>query len=95
MTPTLGALRGQMINQHVHTLKVWPEYFCALDAKVKPFEVRKADRDYKVGDTLYLQEWDPGAQDFTGRITWAEITYVLHGGQFGIEAGWVVLGLEL
>jgi len=80
----------------VHELKCWPEYFEAVRAGLKPFEVRKADRAFTEGDILWLREWaegDPG-QRYTGRHLRRRVTYVLVGGQFGIAAGYVVLGLS-
>lgn len=79
----------------VHKLKTWPEYFIALEMKRKPFEVRKDDRSFCVGDTLLLQEWDNRRERYTGREVEAEVTYLLRGGQFGVEPGYVVMGLFL
>ncbi len=42
-----------------HKLKTWPVYFDALWRKLKLFELRKNDRDYRVNDTLLLQEFEP------------------------------------
>lgn len=42
-----------------HTLKTWPRFFRAVRAREKPFEIRKADRPYAVGDTLTLEEFEP------------------------------------
>ena len=58
------------------------------------FEIRKNDRDYQLGDFLYLQEYDPGSRRYTGREQTAEVTYVLQGGQFGIEEGYVIMGIK-
>lgn len=42
----------------VHELKTWPYYFEEVWNGTKTFEVRKNDRDFRVGDTLILQEYD-------------------------------------
>lgn len=42
-----------------HVLKTWPPYFAAVANGSKPFEVRKADRNFAVGDTLELAEFVP------------------------------------
>ena len=44
----------------VHELKILPEYFEAVDSLHKQFELRKNDRDYKVGDFLLLKEFEEG-----------------------------------
>lgn len=76
-----------------HELKVWPEFFDALDNRTKPFEVRKNDRDYRVGDQLYLYEFDPKTEAVGNRYLYREVTYVLPGGTSGIEPGFVVMGI--
>lgn len=77
-----------------HQLKTWPEYFEAVSRGEKPFEVRKFDRPFAVGDVLELQEFVPGVDGgFTGREFDARVTYLLSGGQFGVEPGYCVLGL--
>ncbi len=43
-----------------HDLKVQPQYFEAIKDKRKPFEIRRNDRDYQVGDILLLHEWETG-----------------------------------
>lgn len=79
-----------------HDLKTWPSYFEAVRRGEKTFEVRKNDRDFARGDELILSEWDPASLgcvgSFTGRELATIITYVLPGGQFGIEAGHCVIG---
>lgn len=79
----------------VHDLKCWPEYFAAVRDGGKPFEVRKNDRDFRVGDVLRLWEFDPKLGVHTGKYFHRRVSYALHGGQFGIESGYVVLGLCL
>lgn len=86
-----------------HVLKVWPEYYQSVVDGIKPFEFRRDDRDYKVGDTLRLREWNPDYIDgyteaqmeaaYTGRETVRIVTYKLPGGAFGLPKGLCILGL--
>ena len=77
-----------------HALKTWPEYFDAIAEGSKNFEVRKADRDFSVGETLLLQKFDPATGKYSGQEIRMEITYILKGGSFGIEEGFVVMGIK-
>jgi ASC-1-like (ASCH) protein len=77
-----------------HALKTWPEYFEAIVSGKKNFEVRKADRDFAVGETLLLQCFDPEEKRYTGQEHKVRVTYILHGGNFGIEKGFCVMGIE-
>jgi hypothetical protein len=78
----------------IHELKTWPEYFQEVFMDHKTFEVRKADRDFKVGDKLILKEWDNVNERFTGRQLARTITYILPGGQFGVWKGFVVMAIQ-
>lgn len=79
-----------------HKLKTWPVYFEAVRLERKPFEVRKADRDFRVGDYLCLVEFDPQRDSLTGRYEYRRITYVLTPADppRGLMDGFVVLGME-
>ncbi|MEM5592885.1 DUF3850 domain-containing protein [Niallia circulans] len=59
-----------------HFLKIQPQYFEEVRNGNKSFEIRKNDRDFKVGDTLYLQEYNPLEQEYTGEVVKREITYI-------------------
>ena len=74
-----------------HELKTYPEPFAVSSAGVKRFEYRKNDRDYEVGDTLYLREWDPMTGEFTGCWLRELVTYVLRGPDFGVPEGFAIL----
>lgn len=76
-----------------HELKTWPDYYYRIFTGQKKFEVRKNDRDFQIGDTLHLKEFDPEKQEYTGRELLVTVSYILHGGQFGIEAGYCVMSL--
>ena len=76
-----------------HVLKTWPEYYEKVRAKEKTFEVRANDRNFSEGDVLILREWNPVEVKYTGRSLQFKIGYILKGGQFGIQDGYVVLSL--
>ena len=83
----------------IHELKTWPKYYKEVINGNKNFEVRKDDRNFKEGDILKLQEYRThGYGDipsgYTGRSTSRKVTYILQGGAFGVEKGFVVLGLR-
>lgn len=42
-----------------HHLKCWPEFFSPIQEGLKPFEIRRNDRDFQVDDLLILEEWVP------------------------------------
>jgi len=77
-----------------HRLKTWPKYFSDIRNGSKPFEVRLNDRNFQVDDDLELYEWNPKTGRATGNVLARTVTYVLHGGQFGIENGYCVLGIK-
>ncbi len=76
----------------VHQLKTLPEFFQVVGS-LKPFEVRKDDRSFKVGDTLWLQEWTEKA-GYTGLSKQFKVGYILRGEKWGIMDGYCVMGLE-
>lgn len=88
-----------------HTLKTWPRFYEAVFMGVKTFEVRRNDRGFQRGDKLRLVKWDPATELYVNKygeptpdfydatqIT-VRVAYVLNG--FGIEPGFVVMGIEL
>lgn len=77
---------------NIHHVKTQPKYFRASLEGRKPFEVRRKDRDYQVGNVLVLEEWSPYG-GYTGRKLVYMITYVLDDPECCKE-GFVVLGLE-
>jgi len=81
-----------------HKVKCWSNYYDAIAAGDKKFDVRRDDRGYQKGDVLLLQKFDGQKLRYVcssyGEPYSIEkkIKYILTGGQFGIEPGYVVLG---
>lgn len=60
-----------------HAVKSWPHLFEATLTGAKTHDLRRADdRDYRVGDILRLQEFDPDTERYTGRELRVRITYI-------------------
>jgi hypothetical protein len=78
----------------VHELKIIKEYFIHVKSGLKTFELRKNDRDFIIGDVVVLKEIDKENQSFTGRIISKNITYILHGGVYGLEKDYCIIGLS-
>lgn len=87
----------------VHKLKLFPEYFDAVANGIKTFEIRKNDRDYKVGDTLHLYEFDPEVNGYLlssrlleTRTCDVAVTYILTHEDFpdGIPEDYCVMGIR-
>lgn len=56
--------------------------------------IRKADREYKVGDILRLKEWDVGY--YTGEEVDVVVRYILHDFEFpdGIKPGYCIMAID-
>lgn len=85
----------EVASGQVHELKCWPEYFAAIWAGRKTFDVRVNDRDFHEGDSVYLREYDPLTETYSGRAQTALIGFVLSDGCAAIPAmdGHVVFSL--
>lgn len=59
-----------------HKVKSWAHFFDAIKAGKKLHDLRKLDRDYKVGDILILQRYDNINGEYTGEELEVEITYI-------------------
>ncbi len=42
----------------MHSLKVWDKFYWKLYDGTKTFEIRKNDRNFQVGDILYIRAYD-------------------------------------
>jgi ribosomal protein S17 len=77
-----------------HNLKTHPEYFQKVLDRKKKFELRKNDRDFKVGDCLCLEEWSPIDKEYTGREIYVIVDYIFDGGKMGLEEGMVIMSIN-
>ena len=75
----------------IHNLKCWPEFFWPVMRGEKPFEIRKNDRDFKVGDCLALREYDPATEVYSGLNGLFTITYIT---DFKQLEGYVVMSIK-
>ena len=78
-------------EHRVHQLKTLSPYFAAVKSGAKTFEVRKFDRDFKIGDYLDLVRYDPHTDTFYERVT-KRITYMLTDKPY-VPDGFVILGM--
>lgn len=84
----------------VHELKTDPGVFQAAWDGLKTFEIRLNDRDFKVGDSLYLLETEHTGEEmragaplvYTGRTLMKVVSHVLTG--YGLAPGWCCLSFE-
>lgn len=76
----------------IHDLKITPVFFHQQQLGLKPFEIRFNDRDFKTGDQLLLNEFDPVGQIYTGRSLLVEVTFLT---SFMQKDGYVVMATKL
>ena len=76
-----------------HDLKIYPEFFSAVCTGVKRAELRKNDRDYRVGDTIHLMETPRGSCHRTGEFINVKITHIADVGEW--MPGYVLMSIEL
>ena len=83
------------VNQIIHELNIHPEPFSAVVSGVKTFEYRFNDRDYRVGDILRLNEYNPIQESYTNQKADVIVTFILEGGQYDIPTGYVIMSIKL
>jgi hypothetical protein len=77
-----------MSRQH-HYLKTATTFYQAVERGKKKFELRINDRNYQIGDMVYLEEVVEGVK--TGRsLPPVEIQYILYGGQFNLPEDYCI-----
>ena len=79
-------------GEKTHDIKLAATWYNDVHSGKKKFELRKNDRDYKVGDKLIMHEVCDGME--TGRLIKAKIVYMLEEYK-GLEESYCILGTEL
>lgn len=99
---------SQTTGPITHYVKTLDKFFDDVTSGQKLFEVRLNDRDYNVGDILRQHRYGADGLGRVGYLNGTcfagdqrdaetiehKISYILDGGQFGIEKGYVVMQLE-
>ena len=80
------------MEHKLHLLKTWTEFFNAIQRGEKTFEVRKNDRDFKPGDIVELQEWNPATHQYSGRSLTFTIGFIVDS-DFGLQSGFCAFSL--
>lgn len=76
----------------IHELKIEYQYFDAITEGKKTFEIRKNDRNYKVGDYLALNELDDTREEYTGRSLLVKVIYIVDDERY-CKKDYVVMGI--
>lgn len=79
LRPADSASRRELSDRNpaMHELKCWPKFFEAIAQGRKRHDLRRSvDRNFRVGDLLRLQEFDPDRGNYTGRTQLVRVTYV-------------------
>ena len=72
-----------------HTLKTEPEYWEAQRRGDKTFEIRKNDRDFKVGDILILVYHD--GESYPDKVLFRDVSYIT---DYAQKKGYVVMATK-
>jgi len=78
----------------IHELKCWAVQYDATVAGKKLFEIRNNDRGFHRGDTLLLKRYYPDAEEYSGEISFYEITWIERGPSWGLPKDMVVMGIK-
>ena len=77
-----------------HYLKTVQPFFSEVKKGAKTFEHRRNDRNFQVGDEVYLQEYDLMHDSFSGQEVRGTITYVLTD-RVGLDKDFCVFSIKV
>lgn len=90
----LDIVSGEHRKPVVHTLKIQKKFFNDIVRGYKKFELRRFDRDFKVGDKIFLSVYENDECKNLGIIV--KISYILSNcPQFGLHEDYCILGIEV
>lgn len=91
-----------------HVLKCDSDHFQAIAAGRKTFELRIADRNYRVGDDLFLKETEYSGDEmrngkplkYTGRTLKVKVSHIMSGNPdpiiiSGLKPQWMIMSIKL
>lgn len=87
-------MEREIKNPFIHELKTNIEYFKQTFFGHKDWEIRRNDRDFKLGDVLILKEWNEDKKEFTGREIGRTISFIFNGGKYGLEDDYVIMSIQ-
>lgn len=96
-------MRTEDAVNKVHELKTHPLPFERVLSGEKTFELRQDDgRDFRVGDALWLREFDPEAQGmptfppgvYSGRSLTVVVTYIVRAPAYGLIGRMCVMSIK-
>ena len=79
----------------IHNLKTHTDVFLDVAIGAKKFEIRKDDRNFHTGDILNLEKFNPETEKYEYGYVLAKVDYILVGGQFGIQKGYVAMSITV
>ena len=89
-----------MRKMTTHIVKSWPQFFKPMVDGTKKHDLRKNDRDWKIGDILELQEFDPILGEYTGSVAAMKITFITNNStpcaysSHALDRGYSILSVE-
>jgi len=78
----------------LHELKSYPSQFEAIIRRDKTHEFRKNDRGFETDDWLYLREWHPVEENYTGNAALVMVNHITED-HFDVPEGYCVMSIEL
>lgn len=90
----LGIFELVARNPITHELKTLSPFYEEVERGAKTFEIRKDDRDFRVGDTLVLRHWDAERNCYTdGKSIQVKIKYILRDERY-LPTGYCCMSIQ-